>query len=176
MYLPKYPLDAAQDFSMFRFVSNGKADPIYKRIQFTPTNFEGIVNLSFGDCSTEESEPDDEVQSRNGDMALVLATVAASVYVYAREHPKTWIFLTGSTPARTRLYRMAISNYWTDIEKDFEVMGLSEEGWHTFVKGKSYMGFAVKKKDGRNFDDVLLRENVVENEGKRKGGLDEGGE
>jgi hypothetical protein len=175
MYLPKYPLDAAQDFSMFRFVSNGKADHIYKLIRFSPTSHDDIVNLSFGDNEGGNDALNDRATSGNGDMPLVLATVAASIYVFTRENPHLWVFLTGSTPARTRLYRMAISNYWSDIEKDFEVRALKPEGWEPFEKGKNYEGFAVKKKPGRNFENVLVREKWVENEWDRKRGIDEAG-
>lgn len=159
---------------MFRFVSNGQADHIYKLIRFTPTNHQGIVNLAFGDSAEKSDDINDKANSANGDMPLVLATVAASIYVYARENPDVWVFLTGSTPARTRLYRMAISNYWHDIEPDFDVLALGADGWEPFVKGRNYEAFVVRKKAGSNFDEKLPREKWAGDEGEKR--LDEGGE
>lgn len=54
--------------------------------------------------------------------------------------------IAGSTKARTRLYRMGITKYITEVEKDFEVLGMRDNGWHPFKKGEDYEAFLVKRK------------------------------
>lgn len=149
MNLPKYQLQASPDLSIFKFESPSQQGNLSKLIKFTPTDAEEVVNLSFGDYDEHCGKLNDSAASGNGNPALALATVAAAVYIFTEDHPDTWVFLTGSTPARTRLYRMAISNHLSELENDFEVIGLSEKGWGYFVKGGNYSGFAVKRLDMR---------------------------
>jgi hypothetical protein len=57
------------------------------------------------------------------------------------------IFATGSTKARTRLYRMGISNNLEEIQIDFEIFGLvGEKGWQPFQKHIEFEAFLVKRK------------------------------
>ncbi|MGL5891928.1 MAG: DUF6934 family protein [Bacteroidia bacterium] len=147
MNLPNYQLQASPDLSVFKFESDAQCGSLNKLIKFTPTDAEEVVNLSFGDYDEHCGKLNDNAASGNGNPALVLATVAAAVYIFTAENPDTWVYLTGSTPARTRLYRMAISNHLIELENDFEVIGLSEKGWGYFVKGREYFGFAVKRLD-----------------------------
>src|SRR5690554_1018587 len=62
-------------------------------------------------------EIDDKTVSNNGDSEKVLATVVATVYAFSDKYPDSWIFATGSTKARTRLYRMGITRYIDEIKK-----------------------------------------------------------
>ena len=57
------------------------------------------------------------------------------------------VFAMGSTQARTRLYRMGITNNLIAIRQDFDVYGLLESGWHAFEKQKEYRAFLVTKKN-----------------------------
>jgi hypothetical protein len=63
-----------------------------------------LYNLAFGDKDHSTGEIDDKVISNNGDSEKVLATVVATVYAFTDKYPETWIYATGSTKARTRLY------------------------------------------------------------------------
>ena len=56
------------------------------------------------------------------------------------------VIATGSTEARTRLYRMGITNNLAEIERDFVVFGLAPEGWEPFRKAVEYGAFLVYRK------------------------------
>ena len=61
-------------------------------------------------------------------------------------HPNATVIATGSTEARTRLYRMGITNNLTNIEKDFIILGLTETDWELFRKNATYGAFLVRRK------------------------------
>jgi len=78
----------------------------------------------------------------------VLATVASTVYAFTQKNPKAWILATGSTNARTRLYRMGITNNLVEICEDFKVFGLNDNGeWDEFIVGEDYEAFLLTKKE-----------------------------
>ncbi len=79
-------------------------------VQYTETGTENIYNLAFGDFDEETNSINDISITNNGDSTKVLATVASTVYAFIEKHPNAWIFATGSTIVRTRLYRMGITN------------------------------------------------------------------
>jgi hypothetical protein len=60
--------------------------------------------------------------SNNGDSPKVLATVASTVYAFLERYPDAYVFATGSTNSRTRLYRMGISANYLEIRKDFNIL------------------------------------------------------
>ena len=77
---------------------------------------------------------------------MVLATVVSTVYAFTDKYPDAWVFATGSTKARTRLYRMGITKYILEIKKDFQVFGLRDDEWEKFEKEVEYEAFLVKRK------------------------------
>jgi hypothetical protein len=77
---------------------------------------------------------------------MILATVVSTVYAFTDKYPDSWVFATGSTKARTRLYRMGITKYITEIKKDFQVFGLRDDEWEKFEKEVEYEAFLVKRK------------------------------
>ena len=57
------------------------------------------------------------------------------------------VFATGSTKARTRLYRIGISNNLEEIQDDFEIFGLNgKKDWQPFQKQVEFEAFLVKRK------------------------------
>lgn len=52
----------------------------------------------------------------------------------------------GNNEARTRLYRIAISNNLAEVLEDVEVLGLTDRGWLNFKKGKEYKAFLIHNK------------------------------
>ena len=141
MKLPKYQLKADDELSVYRFVSEGRKGLIPKRIQFTLINQDGIYNLAFGDEHPTSGELDDLIISDNGDSEKVLATVVSAVYAFFDRHPTAWVYLSGSTASRTRLYQMAIAKYLPELAADFAIYGEHQEEWQAFEKGKSYTAF-----------------------------------
>jgi hypothetical protein len=56
------------------------------------------------------------------------------------------IYAKGGNIARTRLYRMGISNNLEEIKQTFAVYGfLEEEGLVVFEPNKNYLAFVIKK-------------------------------
>lgn len=84
--------------------------------------------------------------TNNGDSLKVLATVASIVYVFLEEYPDAYIFATGTTAVRNRLYRMGITNNLAEIKEYFQLFGLTEKSdWIKFVVGDDYEAFLITK-------------------------------
>ncbi len=60
------------------------------------------------------------------------------------------MYAYGSTTARTRLYRIGISNHLKETSGDFEIFGELEHGWERFMKNTHYRAFIIKLKDEDN--------------------------
>lgn len=145
MKRPKYQLKSTRDFTIFKFTSIGKNGIIEKIIHFEETQIEGVFNLGFGDLLPND-DYDDYIVTSNGDTEKVLATVASAVFLFTKNNKNIWIYAKGSTPARTRLYRMGINKYYDEISAHFEIYGLLNEEWLIFDKQSNYEAFLVKRK------------------------------
>jgi hypothetical protein len=146
MKLPRYELKAEKSLMVFEFISEGTKGEIPKLIKYSKTNVKDIYNLAFGDKSQETGEIDDNVVSNNGDSEKVLATVVSTVFAFSDKYPDSWIFATGSTKSRTRLYRIGITKYIDEIKNDFELYGLNENEWEIFKKEVEYAAFLIRRK------------------------------
>lgn len=113
----------------FEFESEGKIGRVPKLVAFQPTNLKGVYNLAFGDKNADTGQINDKIITDNGDRDKVLATVAATVYAFTDKYPDSWVYLTGSTKSRTRLYRMGISRFLEELNEDFEVYGQLDDSW-----------------------------------------------
>ncbi|MEO8710647.1 MAG: hypothetical protein ABI405_00920 [Parafilimonas sp.] len=146
MKIARYQLKAGHELRSYEFISEGPKGLILKRIQFTLVNRQGIYNLAFGDKDFTTGELDDKAVSNNGDSEKVLATVIGAVFAFFDQHQDAWIFATGSTAARTRLYQMGIAKYYNEISTELEIYGQIEEDWHPFEKNREYLAFLAKLK------------------------------
>ncbi len=148
MNKPKYLYKSEEFLRIYEFVSEGPKGRIKKMVQFTETGTENVYNLAFGDYDEVTQTINDLSITNNGDSLKVLATVASTVYAFTEKYPEAWIFATGSTIVRTRLYRMGITNNLAEIKADFEVYGLTEQGnWTEFIIADDYEAFLITKKD-----------------------------
>ena len=118
---PKYQLKAEQDLTVFNFISEGPKGRIPKLIEIKETNLKDFYNLAFGDKDLETGEINDKIVTNNDDTEKVLSTVVSAVYAFTENRPNAWVYATGSTKSRTRLYRMGINKYFNEVEKDFEI-------------------------------------------------------
>jgi hypothetical protein len=108
---------------------------------------EEIYNLGFGDRNPKTGEIDDTIVTNNGDIEKVLATVTATMYFFTEMNPNVYIYVTGSSESRIRLYRMAINKYIQEIEKDFVIYVLSEDyEWYPFTSNSTSQAFLIKRK------------------------------
>ena len=147
MKIEKYPVVIGESSMVFEFTSEGIRGRISKLVIYSETHLRNFYNLGFGDKDDATGQIDDEVITNNGDSAKVLATVASTLYTFTDKFPEAMIFATGSTKARTRLYRMGISNNLEDIQGDFEVFGLvDKKDWQPFQKHIEFEAFLVKRK------------------------------
>lgn len=141
-----YNVETSPDFQTFEFVSVGQKGDIIKVVHYSEINIKGFYNLGFGDKDPITGYISDLTVTNNGDSQKVLATVAATLYAFIDKHPNATVIATGSTEARTRLYRMGITNNLKAIEQDFIVLGLTETEWETFRKDIIYGAFLVRRK------------------------------
>ncbi|MDR2206050.1 MAG: hypothetical protein LBE36_07835 [Flavobacteriaceae bacterium] len=146
MKLPRYELTAEKSLMVFEFTSEGPKGRIPKLIKFSETALKGFYNLAFGDKNLETGEIDDEVVSDNGDSEQVLATVVSAVFAFTNFYKETWVYATGSTKSRTRLYRMGISKYFDEVKQDFHIFGMLDGEWREFEKEIDYTAFVVRRK------------------------------
>ena len=142
----RYDFETDTTATTYEFVSEGKKGSIKKLVMFQAMRLENYYNLAFGDKDTLTNDLNDLTVSNNGDTNMVLATVAATVIDFTNRYPDAWVFATGSTASRTRLYRMGIANNLNEVEGLFEVLGLVNEYWQTFEKNTNYEAFLIKRK------------------------------
>jgi predicted choloylglycine hydrolase len=148
MNQPKYLCRSGKSLFVFKFTSKGSKGLVEKIIEYTATDSDNIYNLGFGDYDPLTDSMNDLTITDNGDSSKVLATVASTVYTFTDENPSAMILFTGSTPARTRLYRMAITINLAEISQDFVIFGYSSDrNWEEFVVNKSYHAFLVTKRE-----------------------------
>ena len=146
MKLDRYELKSDDQLTIFGFLSEGPKGKIEKFIQFSLVNQNGLYNLAFGDKDPLTGDIDDRVVTDNGDSEKVLATVVAAIYAFCDKFPQAWIYATGSTAARTRLYRMGINKFYDIAEPDFEIFGQTQSEWERYEKGKNYQAFVIQRK------------------------------
>lgn len=138
---------ADPEYSTFDFISEGRYGCIQKRITFTPTHWINVYNLAFGDI-TEGGDIDDFKISDNGDRNKILATIVKVVEAYTNKYPERWVYFTGNTDQRTRLYRMAVSLHLEELSTFFEIFAEinEKEEFVRFQKGLNINAFLVKRK------------------------------
>ena len=146
MNLEKYPLEAQATLTVFEFVSEGPNGLIPKLIQFQQINQSNVYNLAFGNKNHKTGEIDDLAVSNNGDTQKVLATVVAALYAFFDKYPESFVYATGSTKARTRLYRMGITRFYEEMIQDFELYGQVGDEFYEFEVGKEYAGFLSSRR------------------------------
>lgn len=146
MKLPRYELKAEKSLMVFEFISEGPKGQIPKLIKFSETTLNGFYNLAFGDKNSETGELDDEIVSNNGDSEQVLSTLVAAVLAFTDKNPEAWVYATGSSKSRTRLYRMGISKYYDSVKKDFLIYGMLDGESQSFKKEVENSDFVMRRK------------------------------
>lgn len=146
MKVEKYSIKAEETYTVFEFISEGLKGAIRKLIQFQETNENNLYNLAFGDKINETLQLDDLAVSNNADSEKVLATVVSALYAFFDNHPEAFVYATGSTDARTRLYRMGITKFYEEMQVDFYLYGQVGDEFYEFEIGKEYKGFLAERK------------------------------
>jgi hypothetical protein len=82
----------------------------------------------------------------NQDTEKVLATVAKAVYVFFENNPDVFIYATGSTVARTRLYRIMLTRHYKELTKDYYLYGQVGNQFVEFKPGVDFDEFLAQRK------------------------------
>lgn len=131
--------------SVFEFLSIGPKGVIPKRVVFASTEYPDVYNLVFGDVDTN-GEINDLTISANGDRNMVLATIAHAVEIYLSAYPNRYVFFTGSTAARIRLYRIAICVNLEELLLKFDIYAKVDNNIMPFQENMHLEGFLVRAK------------------------------
>lgn len=147
----RYEVRVELNATVYKFISEGPRGNVEKIVCYTKTRRPNIYNLGFGDYNELINGFDDKVVTNNGDSQKVLATVAKSLFTFTDRYPNAAVIASGSTLARTRLYRMGITNNLLLIENDFHVYGWKDNEFVKFEKNGPYEAFLVKRKKINKF-------------------------
>ena len=142
----QYDVENTASLTIFEFVSEGKKGKIRKIISYEEYKESGVFNLGFGDKIGETDQFDDKIVTDNGDAEKVLATVASTIPKFLDKYPEAIIHVKGSSPSRTRLYRMRISNALDEITKNYDVLDSLDDNWERFRQNRYYSAFLITKK------------------------------
>jgi hypothetical protein len=115
-----------------------------------------FYNLALGVWNISLNDIDDTIELRNGDMDLILATVAHTALAFMKDNPQSLLYTQGSNSIRTRKYQMGISKYIKSIPVNLGILGLTDENltdeitrvwkWEHFKTGTNYHAFVLYSK------------------------------
>jgi hypothetical protein len=146
MQFEKYEIEASSSLLRFEFYSIGPKGKIKKQVVFKAfENNNNVFNIGFGDVD-KDGNINDLTITNNEDSQKVLATVVLTVLKFFEKYPNYYVYATGSTKARSRLYRMGISNNLDEILQSFVIYGFFDNKWEFFKIGKDYQEFLVRLK------------------------------
>lgn len=117
-----YPFNAAYGPFLYLFESLSANKKIQKAVLFTGFQGNSIFNLALLDVN-EHGLLDGEVESNNGDLLTVLATVFRIAGHFLENNPGSMVMFRGSEKRRHRLYRIMLSRELHSISKKFRVYG-----------------------------------------------------
>lgn len=145
---PYYSIEFSRKEMSYAFTSTGKNGNILKAVfmQYmdmpeTPRRF----NLAIADVIDGKFSFHHVTDNR--DHEKLAGTLFQIVSDFFMRYPGSEIFLTGSTPARTRLYQMQISKNLENIPPEFVIFGYKSNGGpcEQFKKGENYVAFWVTR-------------------------------
>jgi len=117
MKIDKYPVIIGETSMVFEFTSKGIRGKVPKLVVYSETHVRNIYNLRFEDKDEVMGQTDDEIITNNGNSEKILTTVASALYVFIERYPGAMFFAMDGTKARTRLYRIGITNNLKEIQK-----------------------------------------------------------
>lgn len=150
MEKPVYNIETSPDGLYHIFESIGLQKHTKKMVVYVPDeNKTNLFHLIFGDL-TDDYTLDVFAISNNQDMKMILATVIQTLFAFFEINPTKKVFFTGSTDARTRLYRAKISNLFEKTGIFYHIYGLLEDdSTEPFNKTGYYKGYFIEKNHGK---------------------------
>ena len=145
-----YHYKADTESLFFEFTSVSEEKTISKIITYSPLPDDPeIYNLALGDILLN-GEVSDLTVSNNSDMEKVIATVVRTIFNFFEKHPENAIYFKGSSPERTRLYRIIISKELNEAQKLFNFYGIINGNLEYFSQNRPYQAFIITLKDDNN--------------------------
>ena len=142
---PFYPFSVSESKLVFEFESVSNYAKVRKVIVYSRMNIPGFYNLALLDETTDGTTSDVTVTD-NKDMKFVLATVYQTMLVFLNEYADSRIFFTGNTPARTRLYRIAINRELVKVSDSLLIQGFVGSIFEPFAPNRDYTAFLISRK------------------------------
>lgn len=152
MTIDSYPLSSSPDRLTYYFNNVGEEVTYPSAIVYVPIydKHPNTYNLAFGVVSRTELGGrvwytiDDTVVTDNQNRDTVLATVIKSIFKFWEMYPGRSVFITGSTPARTRMYRGIIGNYGHEMSEYAKFYGVAGQIKYPFQPNMNYEGFIIE--------------------------------
>ncbi len=142
-----YNIETSPDGLYHIFESIGVQNNTRKMVVYIPDeNKADLFHLIFGDL-TDDNNLDVFTISNNQDMKMILSSVVQTLSTFFEINPTKKVFFTGSTEARTRLYRATISKLFEKTELFYNIYDLlDDDSTEPFNKSTYYKGYFIEKK------------------------------
>jgi hypothetical protein len=135
---------------VFEFQSQGNQGTIVKVVWFERLS-ENSWNLAFGDKQADSALLDDLSVSNNGDLRMVMQTVANIALEFMSAQPGKLLFIQPIDERRKSLYNYIFSKKWPEIREKYQVFGISGNYFDNYQPEKVYDLFVLSLKPG-NFE------------------------
>jgi hypothetical protein len=150
-----YEYKSENESLWYEFESVSEVKIVKKVVVYTP--FEdnpNLYNLALADAFPDGSYSDKSI-TNNDDMDKVMATVIQTLLRFFEKYPSKMIYFEGSSPERTRLYRIILSRELFEIEKLFFVYGIIDNNPQLFEKNQNYNAYVIALKNQENLLKLL---------------------
>ena len=143
---PIYPYKKSLDILTFDFESIGPNGVSKKQIVYSSLEeTEDVFTLSLFEVF-EDGNRDVYFESKNKDLATIMATVLRTMLDFFAKYPTKRIAFTGSEPKRTRLYRMVISKISSQLDF-FKVEAVTLNGEIVdYEPNENYLAYVITLK------------------------------
>jgi hypothetical protein len=104
-------------------IQTGRLGNIPKAVVFAQTDVD-YYEIILGDYDALNKHLDTHTVSNNGDIALVLITVAQIIALFFQKYPQAHLVIEANTPLKHKLYKRIIDNNLAYIETKYVVWGV----------------------------------------------------
>ncbi|MDZ7933632.1 MAG: hypothetical protein U5M51_01380 [Emticicia sp.] len=142
-----YNFSTNENALSFEFQSVSERKIVNKIVVYSPfPDNPQLFNLALGDI-LENGEVSDLTVSNNADMEKVIATIVQTMFCFFEKYPECFVYFKGSTPERTRLYRIIISRELEEANRTFQIYGIIDSEITVFERNCSYDSFVLALKN-----------------------------
>jgi len=141
---PIYQYKKSLDILSFDFESIGRNGISKKKIVYSSLEeIPDLYSLSLFEV-LEDGTLDVYAESKNQDLPKIMATVIRTMVDFFEKYPTKKIAFSGSTPERTRLYRIVINKLSVSARNQFKIDGIKESGdFEDFSPNQTYYAYVI---------------------------------